>query len=747
MRTGAEHAEKADTRFELLAAFSIYLVLSLVFFGRGVTGHFSDYYIGRDTDPSFYFWYLAWWPYAIRSHLNPFFTDLVWAPVGINLAWTPCVPLLGLVASPLEMTLGPIATYNLIALATPPLAALCAFWLCRRLTGRFVPALFAGFVFGFSPFVMGQLLSHLNQALIFPIPILACLAMMWLDENLATGRFVALFTLTLVVEFFLSLEQFALTAIVAAVAIAAALFCTSGEARRKVLAMLFPIGVSYALAGVVASPYLYCYFQPGHPTHPLWSPTDFAADFMNLAVPTPANLLGTNRFARAISNRFTGTLYDQGACLGLPLIVIAVAWGRRHWSEPLARTLVLTLVAVCALAAGPVLHVAGVTVLPMPWLVFQRLPLVSGAMPARLMMFAFLVAAVIAALWLADPAVTPWAKLIGATATLVMMLPNPSASYWASPTRTPAFFRDGSSRRMLSQSDIVLPLPFGAKGMCMLWQAESGMNYRMASGLTGLSLIEIRRWPVVDTFYGSWDLPEPATQLKAFIANLGITAIVLDDSYPDAPRLKDLLSLLDIAPTEVSGVSLYRIPAGAFSSYRSLSALEMETRADRVRFETILRASAKYIAQGGSVQKLSLTSLIAAGLLPKGWSFETSRNAYRDVWAGPWKKDLVGIGLVGTPSALKPLMSRYLPEADLAYSPYPHPIKGPRPGFFARLIEPVFSDSLSGEAFRFVILAFTPAVLQAKARRLDVVYDSPARTGESAGAALSPAASPREVSR
>ncbi len=745
---GGERTTRSGTRFEWLAAFSLYLGFSIVFFGRGIIWHFSDYYVGRGNDPSLYMWCLAWWPHVIRDHLNPFFTDILWAPVGFNLAWATCFPLLGIVTGPLEMALGPVATFNVVMLDLPPLAGACAFWLCRRLTGRFVPALFAGFLFGFSPFVLGQLLSHLNQLLIFPIPILACLAAMRLDESIATGRFVGLFTLTLVVQFFLLLELFALTALVGAIAIALGLFFTSGETRRKVLAMLALVGVSYALATVAVSPYLYCYFQPGHPTQPLWSPSQYAADLLNFVIPTPANLLGDNRFGRAISNRFTGTLYDQCACLGLPLILIAVAWIRRHWEEPLAKTLALSLLGVCVLAAGPLLNVAGATVLPMPWLIVQRLPLITGAMPVRLMVFAFLLAAVIAALWLADPAVSPRAKWLGVAATFVMMLPNPRASYWVAPTGTPAFFLNGASRRMLSQSDIVLPLPFGDDGMCMLWQAESGMNYRMASGLTGLVPIQVRRWPVVNAFYRSWDLPEPETQLKAFIANLGITAIVLDDSYRDAGRIKKLLSLLDITPTHVSGVTLYRIPAGAFASYRSLSPIELERRAARIRFQTILRASAKYIAQGGSVQKLSLTSLIAAGLLPKGWSFDMKRNAFRDVGVGSWKKNLIAVGVGGTPSALKPLVPMYLPEADYAYFPFPHQLKGRRSNFLVRLTEPVPSGAVSGESFRTLIMAFTPEGLRAAARRSETAHDSsPAHTGGSAGAALSPAASPREVSR
>src|ERR1700730_7201734 len=80
----------ANTMF----AFATYFLLSLIFFGRMLLGHLSDYYVGRDTDPSLYMWSIAWWPYVLRHHAHPFLTKLIWAPYGLNLAWVNCLPLL-----------------------------------------------------------------------------------------------------------------------------------------------------------------------------------------------------------------------------------------------------------------------------------------------------------------------------------------------------------------------------------------------------------------------------------------------------------------------------------------------------------------------------------------------------------------------------------------------------------------------------------------------------------------------------
>src|ERR1700676_883072 len=138
----------------------LYLFLSILFFARGLIGHPHTYFIGRDTDPPQTMWFFNWWRHSLSHGLNPFFTDLVWTPLGINLAWTALVPLLAWISIPLQLTVGEPTTYNLLVMLTPPLAAFSAFLLCRR-SCAFWPSVLGGYIFGFSPYVLGQVLEHL----------------------------------------------------------------------------------------------------------------------------------------------------------------------------------------------------------------------------------------------------------------------------------------------------------------------------------------------------------------------------------------------------------------------------------------------------------------------------------------------------------------------------------------------------------------------------------------------------------
>jgi hypothetical protein len=718
-----------------LVAFGGYLILSLVFFARAMKGHLFDYYVGRDTDPSLYMWSIAWWPYVVHHHAHPFLTKLIWAPYGLNLAWVTCLPLLGIVAMPLTTTLGALATYNVIALLVPPLVAFAAFLLCRRLTGSFLPAVLGGFLFGFSPYVIGQLLSHLNLILIFPIPLAACLVVRRIQENLSRNRFVALLTLVLAMQFLLVLEPFAVATFVGGVTLLTAWRMSSGEDRRRVLRPIPEVGAAYVFTAILMSPYIYFFFASGFPRRPLWPSSAYSADLLNFVIPTSANGIGNLAALRKISTAFPGNIFEQGACLGFPLLAITAIWSRRHRGEFIQKLLLATIALSCILAVGPFLQIAGHPVFPMPWLLIEKLPVLRSALPVRLVMFAFLALAVIFSMWLSDPLTGSTEKVIGTLATLIMLMPNPSASFWATRATLPAFFRDGSSARLLTADDVVLPLPFGQKGMSMLWQAASGMNFKMASGLTGLQPIEIRRWPMVNVFFGSPDVPEPDLQLKAFIANVGITAIIVDASDSRAPQWKRMLSSLDIVPLEVAGVLLYRIPGDALMAYRGMNAIDLEQRADRARFEILISATDRYLASGADAGKLDVPALEAAGLFPNGWNFDPTPGAYRDIWSGRIDGK-IAIGVIGSESGLKPIINSYGAAADEILFPYPRRwSRRESSRTFNDLFAPEVWGSTSGESLQLMILEFDHQHLRQLAARI------------ASEPSLSLAASPREASR
>ena len=135
-------------------AFGVYLILSLVLFGQPLFAR-GNHCICLGQDEGIFVWAFAWWPHAVAHGLNPFHPNIIYAPQGFDIALGALIPGAALLLAPVTAIAGPLFSYNLVMLFCPVLGAFFAFLLCRRITHRFWPSLFGGWVFGFSPYMFG----------------------------------------------------------------------------------------------------------------------------------------------------------------------------------------------------------------------------------------------------------------------------------------------------------------------------------------------------------------------------------------------------------------------------------------------------------------------------------------------------------------------------------------------------------------------------------------------------------------
>jgi hypothetical protein len=235
-----------------LLAFAIYQSIAILWFGTPILDDFSHIYIGikGSPDPGAHMWFLVWWPYAISRHLNPFITKVVWAPSGFNLTWATSIPLPALISAPITWTWGPVVTWNILCLMAPALAASCAFLLCRHVCNSFFPSLIGGYLFGFSPYMLGHLLGHLSMILIFPVPLAVYLVALRLQQRLSRSSFVLLFGTVALVQFLCCTELLATSVFFGAVVMAIAIL-TMGSAMRKPLLDVCVL----AMAGLASQQY------------------------------------------------------------------------------------------------------------------------------------------------------------------------------------------------------------------------------------------------------------------------------------------------------------------------------------------------------------------------------------------------------------------------------------------------------------------------------------------------------------
>ena len=696
------------------AALLIYLGLSILFFGRALGGGLSSFYVGVGPDPPQSIWFLVWWARALANRVNPLFTHAVWAPGGFNLAWTTNIPLAAWLMLPVTHTLGAVAAYNILCLLCPAMVGWAAFVMCRHVVREFAPALFGGFVFGFSPYLICKLLGNIDLALVPMLPLAVYLTLRALDGTMRRRSFIVLLALVLCVQFLLFIETFATMTMSAAIAIAIALLVTDESDRSRVRALIAPIALSYALAMLLLAPYLYYLFAFGFPHGTIWSTNSGSIDLLNFLVPVSTNALGRLDAMRTISGNFRAGIYDADAYLGLTLVV-AIAMGWRRWREPAVRMLILFATAIGVFAMGSWMQVGGHFIVPMPWMIVSTLPLIAKAMPARLAVYMFLAISILCAMWMSasprgasDRAPLRW--LVGVLIA-ISLLPSLDASFWTTTLATPEFFSTGLYRQYLQPDETVVILPYGFEGDGMLWQALSGFYFRMAGGYTGFAPpipAEYERWPIVDALYDVAPIPDAGSQFKAFLKSHDVGAVIFagegDHSIevshaggpgiwhrgPIAPRDREvwnvILGGLDVAAQNVGGVTLYQLPAQVRGQWPNEDPVALQARAAAVRFDTLLAAAYGFVTSGRSLSELSPLAVQQAGLLPPNWvggpllrSSPTPGQLLNGLMLAPAQSHRAALGVQGSYPAIKPIIDKYRPYAAAIYFPYPHVLSATPP--------------------------------------------------------------------
>ena len=608
-----------------LGALILYLLLSILFFGRGLAGHFFTAHIGEGPDQSMMAWFLVWWPYAIAHGLSPVMPHVYWAPFGYNLTWSTSIPLISVLATPLTAVIGPVAAENVLCILFLPFAAWCAFILCRYVSGNYWSAIVGGYVFGFSPFMLGKLLfAHLQFVSLFPVPLIVYIAIRRFRGELTLRRFVGLLALLIVVQFLCSAEIFLTMTMFGAMALGLAWVSIPGDTRRAVQDVMTGAICSYGIALVLLSPYLYCFFLGYHPyTGPMWGDDILggSADALNFLIPGPTNELGRIPWFDWLSVPFNRGNPSEVLCyLGWPLIVIAVLFARRHWREPFGRQLVDWLAIILALSLGRMLVVrAHLTFVALPWWIFDQLPawllhtsVLQNIAPARFSIYVYLILAIMTSIWLSTTGIKSWIRITAAAAVVVFMLPNLSAAFWVYPIHMPAFFSTGLYRDYLKQGETVLILPFWPENESMVWQAETRMYFNIAQG-PGPWPVMVRNWPILDAFSVQTYIPNAPEQLRAYLIDRGVNTIIIDDSV--LATWQPLMSTLGVAPMNVGGVTLYKLQLSPEKD-PALSLTMMRQRFDRERFASLLIRLDQYLSNGGKVDDLVAVKAPELGLIP-----------------------------------------------------------------------------------------------------------------------------------
>jgi hypothetical protein len=379
-----------------------------------------------------------------------------------------------------------------------------------------------------------------------------------LAGELRRRRLVALLSVSLILQFSFGAEVFVTFTLFAAIALAIAFGLADTRLRAQLRGVLGPIVLAYAITAVVVSPYLYYAFQPGGLPIVLSRTDKFSNDLFAFFVPPPDIKLGGTTFA-ATTSKFSAGFVEGGAYFGLPLMVVVILGARRRWRRIDGKVMVLTLLVVLICSMGGHLMIDGKWTIPLPWAIAHRLPVLGQALPSRFVVYAFLIAGILAAIWLAQARLRAlsWALPI---ASVAFLWPAIGAGFWSSTPDIPRLFTNAAYRNVITPRDTALLLPVGGSGNSMLWQAEAGLRFKMASGyvVPPEAPDPYAHDPVYPTLTGGALVPDEERAASRFLTSHGVTVAVVDPTSPLAALWVPILKRLGWRAATAGGAIVLR---------------------------------------------------------------------------------------------------------------------------------------------------------------------------------------------
>src|SRR5580692_11264434 len=239
-----------------LAVLAAYLAA-----GVAATWPLASYLTGKlpaSRDVAVYVWDMWWVAHQIIHLHNPWSTSYLAAPGGLQLGYHTLVPLLGAAMAPVTLAFGPSASYNLLVIAVPGLAAYAMYRVARLWLPTLSGAIAAGAFFGLSAMLTYQAWYHLNIAYGTAFLPLTLEAAVRLRRGLTIGR--GVIPGVVVGASALVNQESAVMALILAV-LALALWLAGRRPRATAVIRPRAVAVAGMAGAVVASPQLIAMVQ------------------------------------------------------------------------------------------------------------------------------------------------------------------------------------------------------------------------------------------------------------------------------------------------------------------------------------------------------------------------------------------------------------------------------------------------------------------------------------------------------
>jgi len=474
------------------------------------------------------------------------------------------VPGLALLFSPIIWFGGPILAFNLAGLLAPAVNAFSAYLVCRLVTRTTWLAAIGGYVYGFSPYVVGHLIAAHANLFFIPWPALTVyVCALFALDRIGNVACIMLLTLAGLFQFLTSIEVFATTMVAGTIALAIFGLSASFEFRRRWLALAKNCAIAALAVATLVSPFVYRFLaQPEYVSMPVV--LRFVGSPGALLIPSSNLFISHHRWTVLLSSRHQSALphaqfFEHAFYLGPLLLVIVWAAALRDRSAPNLKWLIWIGLLMWVLSLGQYYRVAGVSI-PMPWWIFARLPVIKMAIPVRLAVYSYLALAVII-VTICEESHGQRRGIALAILTVLVLLPDfPYTDTSVRNLLAPEFFRSSLLREHIFPGEIVLVLPVGASSDAMVWQAETDMYFSLPCAFTSSAPNVFAEDELTRVFGKDGKSPAAGAALRSYLDRHKVTKALLPTS-----ELADLAKLSDAfgsKPVESGGVFIWDLQDG-----------------------------------------------------------------------------------------------------------------------------------------------------------------------------------------
>jgi hypothetical protein len=442
-------------------------------------------------------WFLRWTPFALAHGQNVLVSNWIDFPHGVNLAQNTSMPLLGILAAPLTLLAGPVASFTFLLWLGLTASATACFLVLRHWVRWDLAAFVGGLLYAFSSYMAGQALGHLNLIFV-PLPPILILVLheLLVQQRRSARRWGLALGLLAAAQFLISPEiliDSVLLGLLGVILLAAARPAeVAGRVAHAWRGMAWAAAVALPIVAYPIAVYLW---GPERYAGSPWHGVTFSEDLLSSIVPGLNQRLTTTGLD-ALSTRLQSNLAENGAYLGIPLLLLLVFLVVRYRHVGVIRFTAAMAVVSSLLSMGPRLVVDGhQTPIRLPFAVLLHLPVFDSLVAGRFTLFLDLFCAFVVATGIdrlrADMVrrgrvpvriVVPGLALLLLVA-LIPLLPRWPYSSVTVDTTTPNFFQSDDVAQIPAGS-VVLAYPYPAYpfNQAMLWQAESSMRFRLLGG-------------------------------------------------------------------------------------------------------------------------------------------------------------------------------------------------------------------------------------------------------------------------